>query len=97
MFIFNLTYRKPIAEVDRVLPAHRAFLDQQYQQKKFICSGPKTPRVGGIILCSCATREEAEAVMKQDPFYTENIADYEVIEFSPVKSLDGFAQLLENK
>lgn len=90
MFLFNLTYVKPLEEVQRVLPRHLEYLDQHYQTRKFICSGRKVPRTGGIILCNCSTREEAEALMVQDPFYTEGIAQYELIEFEPTKALDAF-------
>ena len=48
MFIFNLTYVKPIQEVEKMLPAHISYLEENYSIKKFICSGRKVPRTGGI-------------------------------------------------
>ena len=39
MFIFNLTYIKPILEVERVLPEHIRYLEENYSVRKFICSG----------------------------------------------------------
>ena len=30
MFVFNLTYVKPLSEVERVLPEHVAYLDRYY-------------------------------------------------------------------
>ena len=69
MFIFNLTYIKPLTVVERVLSAHIAYLDEHYADQSFLCSGPKEPRTGGVILCNCPSREEAEEIMKQDPFY----------------------------
>lgn len=95
MFIFNLTYIKPILEVEKMLPAHISFLEEYYNTKKFICSGRKNPRTGGIILCNCATKQEAEQIMEQDPFFKENIAQYEIIEFIPSKSLEEFKALIE--
>lgn len=95
MFIFNLTYIKPISEVERILPNHVRFLDDYYRKVKFICSGRKSPRIGGIILCSCKTKEEAEAIMQEDPFYNEGIAQYEMIEFIPSKAADNFLALKE--
>ncbi len=38
--------------------------------------------------------EDAKAIMKKDPFYKEGIANYEVIEFIPSKSSDGFNNAL---
>lgn len=59
MFLFNLTYIKPILEVEKMLPAHISYLEENYNAKKFICSGRKNPRTGRIILCNCATKQEA--------------------------------------
>ena len=72
MFIFNLTYVKPISDVEQFLPEHIQYLEKYYTSKKFICSGRKVPRTGGIILCNCATKQEAEQIIKEDPFFKEN-------------------------
>lgn len=90
MFIFNLTYIKPISEVEKFLPAHISYLEEHYRTRKFICSGRKVPRTGGIILCNCTTKQEAEQIAKQDIFFKEKIAQYEIVEFEPSKSLDSF-------
>lgn len=95
MFIFNLKYVKPLEEVQRVLPLHIQYLDAHYQTRDFICSGRKVPRTGGIILCNAPSREAAEALMVQDPFYKEGIAEYELIEFEAAKALDDFRALLQ--
>ena len=88
MFIFDLTYQKPLSEVERFLPEHIRFLDEHYEKGLFLCSGRKVPRTGGIILCNCHDMEAAASIMKQDPFYREGIADYKTIEFIPSKSSD---------
>lgn len=90
MFIFSLTYIKPLSEVERFLPAHVRFLDEHYEKNLFLCSGRKVPRTGGIILCNCSDRAEADAIKEKDPFYSEGIAEYEMIEFVPTKSSEAF-------
>ena len=97
MFIFNLNYIKPIDELQKVLPRHFQYLDQHYQTREFICSGRKVPRTGGVILCNCSTREEADALMVQDPFYIEGIAQYELIEFEPAKALEDFRAIISGE
>lgn len=94
MIIFNLTYVKPISEVERFLPAHICFLDEHYKKRLFICSGRKVPRTGGIILCNCADMEKAKEIMEKDPFFKEGIARYEVIEFVPSKSSEEFQAVI---
>lgn len=90
MFLINLTYRVSADVVDSHLTAHRAFLDRGYAAGHFICSGPKEPRTGGIILA----RGDYAAVMgliAEDPFYVHSIADYHLQEFHPTKWHPGFA------
>ncbi len=50
MFIVNLTYIKPLVEVEKFLEKHIDFLNQYYTKGLFIASGRKNPRTGGIIL-----------------------------------------------
>lgn len=90
MFILVLNYTKPLKEVDKELKSHIEYLDKYYSLQKFICSGRRNPRVGGVILCSAKNVEEVEAIIKEDPFYIKKIAEYEIIEFFPTKCADGF-------
>lgn len=90
MFILNLTYTKPIIEVEKYLPNHIAFLEKYYNTEKFICSGRKNPRTGGIILCNAQDINEVNAILSEDPFYKEKIASYEIIEFLPTKYAASF-------
>lgn len=97
MFLFNLTYVKPLEEIEALLPAHIAFLDEFYAKGKFLCSGRKVPRTGGVILCSCESLEEAEEIRRRDPFFCEGAADYELIQFQPTKMSGDFQALLEGQ
>lgn len=94
MFIFVLTYQKPLSEVEKYLGMHRTYLDINYKAGHFIASGAQEPRTGGIILCRAATKELAQEIMKSDPFYINKVATYDVIEFIPTKYADGFQRLL---
>lgn len=90
MFIFSITYFKPISEVEKYLPQHIDYLERHYQSGHFIASGRKVPRTGGIILCRAESREQAIAIMQKDPFYIQQIAQYELIEFIPTKFAKQF-------
>ena len=80
MFIINVNFIKPIEEVDHHLEAHRDFLKEQCKAGKFIFTGRKVPRVGGMILTNKISREEAEEIMSRDPFVVHQITEYELIE-----------------
>ena len=92
MFIANLKYKKSIEEVNKVLEAHLEYLDKYFEKGKFICTGKKSfPELGGVILFDSNNLEEAKKILYEDPFYVEEIADYEIIEFQPVKFSQNFS------
>ena len=87
MFVVLLTYKTNLAEVDKHIKAHIAYLE------KFIASGRKVPRSGGVILANTPDREELDKILEEDPFHCAGIADYDVIEFVPTMGADGFETL----
>lgn len=97
MFLVLVTYKKSLDEIDRYLDDHRAFLDDGYNNNYFVVSGPKNPRTGGVIISQLSSREKLEKFLERDPFLTHNIADYQVIEFDPVKYHQDFSEFVTNK
>lgn len=95
MFIIQLTYKTPANEVDKYTQAHREFLDYHYKQGLLIASGPMKPRTGGIIIAATTNRAQLEAIFQNDPFYLAEIADYEFIEFTPIKHRDELKELIQ--
>lgn len=83
MYIAILTYKKPLSEVDKYLAAHREYLARHYAAGDFIASGPQTPRIGGVIMMKAESRTDVDIIISQDPFYINNIADYQLVEFTP--------------
>ena len=81
MFVIELTYKAALPEIDRHMKAHVAFLNQQYAAGRFVVSGRKIPREGGIIVAVGGTREEIEALMREDPFVARGLAEVRVVEF----------------
>ena len=95
MFILLVNYKKPLEEVEENLEAHRAYLDKYYASGKFICSGRRTPRTGGVIICKAANKAEVIDIMQEDPFYFKGIADYEIIDLTPTKYVAGFEKFIQ--
>lgn len=96
MFIVQLTYKVSISEVDKYLQAHREFLDYYYKQGLILASGPMKPRIGGIIIALTQDRDYLLSVFQKDPYYMAEIADYQLIEFTPVKHIDEIKNLIKN-
>ena len=88
MFIAILTYKKPLSEVDLFLAAHREYLAEHYAAGDFITSGAQTPRIGGVIMIKVENRAAVDAIIMQDPFNINGIADYQIVEFTPTMFCD---------
>jgi uncharacterized protein YciI len=95
MYVVLLNYLKPIEEVERLTVPHRAFLDTLYEQDVLLVSGPQIPRTGGVLIARGGRgKDELLAILQQDPFYTEGIAEHTIIEFNPVKHHAVLKELL---
>ena len=92
MFILSLTYKVDLAEVDRHLEAHIAWLKAGYEEGLFLASGRKNPRTGGIILAR-GDRALIDAAIASDPFSLHAVADYEVTDFSPTTTVPSLEML----
>ncbi len=95
MFIVALTYKVDLSEVEKHIDAHIHYLEKYYDCGCFLASGRKVPRSGGVILAQAESHEALDAVIKEDPFFTEGVADYEVTEFVVSKSAAGLERLRE--
>jgi uncharacterized protein YciI len=89
VFVIVLTYVKPLPEVDALMRRHMAWVNQQYAAGRFLVSGRRVPRTGGVILARGDDREEIEAIAAADPFVREGVATVEVIQFRASQSADG--------
>ncbi|KAA8733180.1 GTP cyclohydrolase [Acinetobacter qingfengensis] len=94
MIIVTLTYKKPLLDVDALLEDHIAFLQNYYVQKKFLASGRRENRVGGVILVLSSSIEEAQQIIKNDPFYIHDLADYDFMWFEASKCADEIKALV---
>ena len=97
MYLVLMNYVKPLEVIDELLPAHRKFLEDNYQKGLFLLSGPREPRSGGIVLAQCGSRWELAAVLEQDPFVTEGAATYEIIEFKTTRTGKALRFLLDGE
>ncbi len=81
MFVIELIYKADLAQIDAHMKTHVAFLKKYYAAGNFLVSGRKIPRDGGIILAVGNSKEEIEAIVREDPFHIHGLAEFRVIEF----------------
>lgn len=91
MFLVSLSYKKDLSEVAQFMESHNLFLEKYYAARKFIFSGRKNPRTGGVILVRGVDKAGLMALLKEDPFYQHEVADYEITEVIPTKYDPDFA------
>ena len=95
MFVIELIYKADLSEIDAHMKAHVAFLDKYYAAGNFLVSGRKIPRDGGIILAVGKSKQQLEAIVKEDPFYERGLADFRIIEFRASQRADDIPKRIE--
>ena len=94
MFVIELIYKAELTEIDANMRAHMAYLKKYYAAGQFLLSGRKVPRDGGIILALGESREQVEAIVKEDPFVARGLADFRLIEFNQSQRADSIDAML---
>jgi uncharacterized protein YciI len=88
VFVVELIYKAELAAIDAQMRAHMAFLKKHYAAGTFVVSGRKIPRDGGIIIATGKSRQEIEAIVKEDPFVKLGLADLRIVEFRASQRAD---------
>ncbi|OBV28898.1 hypothetical protein BKN38_09085 [Helicobacter sp. CLO-3] len=84
LFVIDITYTAELPVIEANLQNHRAYLAKGYEAGFLLASGPKNPRVGGVIIGRFDDLAQAKAFAANDPFAIKNIATHTITEFSPV-------------
>ena len=95
MFVLIARYTKPAEEVDRLLDGHRAWIMRNMQAGRILLTARQVPLTGGLILARGESPEEIWEMIAEDPFHSSGSAEYEVLEFEPVRAAPGLEGLLE--
>jgi uncharacterized protein YciI len=74
VFVLLLTYTRPLDEVDALMRRHMAWLNEGYAAGRFLVSGRRMPRTGGVIVATGDDRDEIEALAATDPYVTGGVA-----------------------
>jgi uncharacterized protein YciI len=81
MFVIELIYKADLKQIDAHMTAHVRFLKKYYADGTFLVSGRKIPREGGVIIAAGKSRQEIEALIREDPFHEHGLAEFRIIEF----------------
>ena len=83
LFVIDISYVTALENVDPLVEPHMAFIADNYASGKFLASGGKVPRTGGVIIARGQSLQDIETLIRDDPFHSAGIADYAITEFKP--------------
>lgn len=89
-------YRKPMEEVEKATPGHRAYLQGLVDQGLVLVSGPMDPRTGGVVLLRVPDGDvhgTLDRVRDGDPFVIQGIAQWELLPWKPTFGVDKLDRL----
>ena len=69
-----------------LIAAHRQFLQQGYDQGRFLLSGPSIPPKGGILIARADSLEELNEFLADEPYCRAKVMRFSrITEFDPVQ------------
>jgi len=83
VYLMISKYVAPLDEVDRARPAHLAFLDGLAERGLLISAGRQTPAVGGVVILDAPDEAAAHALMADDPYVRQGLANYTATGWEP--------------
>jgi uncharacterized protein YciI len=86
-FLLQGEHIVPFAErAPELIAAHRQFLQQGYEEGRFLLSGPSIPPSGGILLARAETLEELNRFLADEPYCKAKVMRFsKITEFEPVQ------------
>lgn len=94
MFLLLARYTRPIEEVDQLLDGHREWIIRNSDAGRILLTARQVPLTGGMILAHGESAEQMWEMLSEDPFHTSGMAEYQVLEFDPVRAAPGVEGLL---
>lgn len=95
MFIINETLNAdkiPEGKIDELFQQHAAWFTRHFEAGDFLLVGPYTDqKMAGIIICGAETLEDVERIIREDVFYADGMANYEIRSFAAKKIAKNFA------
>ncbi len=69
-----------------LIAAHRQFLQQGYDEGRFLLSGPSVPPTGGVLVARAESLEHLHEFLADEPFCKAKVMRFsKIIEFNPVQ------------
>ncbi|MBR3722186.1 MAG: hypothetical protein IKN12_05400 [Selenomonadaceae bacterium] len=85
----------PEGKGDELFKKHVAWFTRHFEKGDFILVGPYTDKkMEGIMISPLENREAVETVLKDDVYYADGLANYEVRSFTAGKIAENFSSFV---
>jgi len=86
MFAIFLKFAENRPKAPEFMDAHKAWIQQGFDDGVFLMVGSLQPNMGGAVLAHGVSRDEIETRVNADPFVVEGIVSAEILEISPARA-----------
>lgn len=84
-YLIDIRFIRPFESFGAVVTAHRAYLQQGYDQGWLLLSGPRGDKRGGIAIARAQDVAELKAFFAHDPYHLNGMAEYDFVAFTGAK------------
>jgi uncharacterized protein YciI len=95
MFVVLLKFSSNQARVSQFMEGHKEWIKRGFDDGVFLLVGSLEPDRGGGIVAHNTSLSELQNRVNTDPFVSEDIVSAEILEFSPWRTDDRLAFLLD--
>lgn len=81
MFVVITTDVVGGSEIERLIPDHLAWIEEQYSRGGLLVSGPRNPDIGGVFVFRADDEEELRQILSGDPLTVHGAQTVEVLAF----------------
>ncbi|WP_373796332.1 YciI family protein [Neisseria dentiae] len=85
MYLIDITLKTdiiPAGQSETLLAGHRAWFGKYFEQGHFLLLGPYLDRhAAGVIIAQADSRAQLDAMLAEDVYWADKLADYRVSEF----------------
>ncbi len=78
MYLIQIRYTRPLAEVEQQLEAHRAYLREAPEAAGILMTARHRDRSGGMVMMRADSLASVEAFVARDPYATAGVAAFEI-------------------
>jgi uncharacterized protein YciI len=95
MFVVLLKFSSNKARISQFMEGHKQWIKRGFDDGVFLLVGSLQPDRGGGIVAHNTSLSELQNRVNTDPFVSEDIVSAEILEFSPWRTDDRLAFLLD--